>query len=219
MIKRENASYVILSFYHRVASHRGKYYSRESRSPLRVTYIYIYRYTYICVFLLNIALDISHGVTSSVPSRDPKARLPPPPPQMTLHVVVCLFLGFFFNSETGANSAWRCVHKQLSSSQPEPLIFCMTSDSRNTTFVIECCKEDFCNRDLKPQLHPRNKGTVKRPGSSDDSAGGSGFCCSSLCFFLSLFTHFLFYHCLLYLLHCSYDSPHHFLQFSHFSIC
>ncbi|XP_012340182.1 TGF-beta receptor type-1 isoform X1 [Apis florea] len=51
----------------------------------------------------------------------------------------------------------RCVNKQLSSSQPEPLIFCMTSDSRNTTFVIECCKEDFCNRDLKPQLHPRNK--------------------------------------------------------------
>ena len=169
--------------------------------------------------LLNIALDISHGVTSSVPSRDPKARLSPPPPLNDITRCGLPLSWFFFNSETGANSAWRCVHKQLSSSQPEPLIFCMTSDSRNTTFVIECCKEDFCNRDLKPQLHPRNKGTVKRPGSSDDSAGGSGFCCSSLCFFLSLFTHFLLYHCLLYLLHCSYDSPHHFSHFSHFSIC
>ncbi|OXU17611.1 hypothetical protein TSAR_009362 [Trichomalopsis sarcophagae] len=37
----------------------------------------------------------------------------------------------------------------------------MTSDSINTTFVIECCREDYCNRGLKPQLHPRNKeGTV-----------------------------------------------------------
>lgn len=60
-------------------------------------------------------------------------------------------------SETGAKSAWRCVLKHLPPSQPEPRIFCMTSDSRNTTFVIECCnKEDFCNRDLKPLLHPSN---------------------------------------------------------------
>lgn len=60
-------------------------------------------------------------------------------------------------SETGAKSAWRCVLKHLPPSQPEPRIFCMTSDSRNTTFVIQCCnKEDFCNRDLKPQLHPSN---------------------------------------------------------------
>ncbi|XP_011298731.1 TGF-beta receptor type-1 isoform X4 [Fopius arisanus] len=52
--------------------------------------------------------------------------------------------------------AYRCVHKQLSSSQPEPLIFCMTSNLINTSFVIDCChKEDFCNRDLRPQLHPR----------------------------------------------------------------
>ncbi|XP_043669441.1 TGF-beta receptor type-1 isoform X6 [Vespula pensylvanica] len=69
--------------------------------------------------------------------------------------------GYCFASTSLENDvvtyARRCVHKQLSSSQPEPLIFCMTSDSRNTTFVIECCKEDFCNRDLKPQLHPRNK--------------------------------------------------------------
>ncbi|KAH0539552.1 TGF-beta receptor type-1 [Cotesia glomerata] len=50
-----------------------------------------------------------------------------------------------------------CVKKQLSSSQPEPLIFCMTSNSINTTFVIECCKEDFCNRDLKPALHPTTR--------------------------------------------------------------
>ncbi|XP_028050289.1 TGF-beta receptor type-1 isoform X6 [Monomorium pharaonis] len=51
----------------------------------------------------------------------------------------------------------RCVLKHLPPSQPEPRIFCMTSDSRNTTFVIECCnKEDFCNRDLKPLLHPSN---------------------------------------------------------------
>ncbi|XP_008555473.1 TGF-beta receptor type-1 isoform X3 [Microplitis mediator] len=53
--------------------------------------------------------------------------------------------------------AYRCVKKQLSSSQPEPLIFCMTSNSINTTFVIECCKEDFCNRDLKPALHPTTR--------------------------------------------------------------
>ncbi|XP_033226740.1 TGF-beta receptor type-1 isoform X4 [Belonocnema kinseyi] len=53
--------------------------------------------------------------------------------------------------------AYRCVKKQLSPSQPEPLIFCMTSDSVNTTFVIECCKKDFCNRDLKPLLQPRIK--------------------------------------------------------------
>lgn len=60
-------------------------------------------------------------------------------------------------SETGTKSAWRCVLKHLPPSQPEPRIFCMTSDSRNTTFVIECCnKEDFCNRDLKPLLHPSN---------------------------------------------------------------
>ncbi|XP_077258869.1 TGF-beta receptor type-1 babo isoform X4 [Temnothorax americanus] len=53
--------------------------------------------------------------------------------------------------------ARRCVLKHLPPSQPEPRIFCMTSDSRNTTFVIECCnKEDFCNRDLKPLLHPSN---------------------------------------------------------------
>ncbi|KAG7203493.1 hypothetical protein KM043_013553 [Ampulex compressa] len=69
--------------------------------------------------------------------------------------------GYCFASTSLENDvithARRCVHKQLSSSQPEPLIFCMTSDSRNTTFVIECCKKDFCNRDLKPQLHPRNK--------------------------------------------------------------
>ncbi|KAG8041844.1 hypothetical protein G9C98_007148 [Cotesia typhae] len=51
----------------------------------------------------------------------------------------------------------KCVKKQLSSSQPEPLIFCMTSNSINTTFVIECCKEDFCNRDLKPALHPTTR--------------------------------------------------------------
>ncbi|KAI4500208.1 hypothetical protein M0802_004625 [Mischocyttarus mexicanus] len=69
--------------------------------------------------------------------------------------------GYCFASTSLENDvityARRCVNKQLSSSQPEPLIFCMTSDSRNTTFVIECCKEDFCNRDLKPQLHPRTK--------------------------------------------------------------
>lgn len=60
-------------------------------------------------------------------------------------------------SENGAKSAWRCVLKHLPPSQPEPRIFCMTSDSRNTTFVIECCnKEDFCNRELKPLLHPSN---------------------------------------------------------------
>lgn len=64
--------------------------------------------------------------------------------------------------ETGAKSAWRCVSRHLPPSQPEPLIFCMTSESRNTSFVIQCCKEDFCNRDLKPPLHPRNKeGTVQ----------------------------------------------------------
>ncbi|KAL6447689.1 hypothetical protein ACFW04_000095 [Cataglyphis niger] len=51
----------------------------------------------------------------------------------------------------------RCVNRHLPPSQPEPLIFCMTSDSRNTSFVIECCKEDFCNRDLKPPLHPQRK--------------------------------------------------------------
>ncbi|XP_035734220.1 TGF-beta receptor type-1-like isoform X13 [Vespa mandarinia] len=72
--------------------------------------------------------------------------------------------GYCFASTSLENDvityARRCVHKQLSSSQPEPLIFCMTSDSRNTTFVIECCKEDFCNRDLKPQLHPRTKEVV-----------------------------------------------------------
>ncbi|XP_014203288.1 TGF-beta receptor type-1 isoform X4 [Copidosoma floridanum] len=55
--------------------------------------------------------------------------------------------------------AYRCVGKK-----PEPMIFCMTSDSINTTFVIECCKEDYCNRGLKPQLHPRNK----------EAAGGHG---------------------------------------------
>ncbi|XP_014221089.1 TGF-beta receptor type-1 isoform X3 [Trichogramma pretiosum] len=48
--------------------------------------------------------------------------------------------------------AYRCVGKK-----PEPMIFCMTSDSINTTFVIECCKEDYCNLDLKPQLHPRKE--------------------------------------------------------------
>lgn len=67
---------------------------------------------------------------------------------------VLVFVSF---SEIGAKSAWRCVPKQLPPTQPDPLIFCMTSDSRNTTFVIECCKKDFCNRNLKPQLHPRNK--------------------------------------------------------------
>ncbi|XP_035734209.1 TGF-beta receptor type-1-like isoform X2 [Vespa mandarinia] len=79
--------------------------------------------------------------------------------------------GYCFASTSLENDvityARRCVHKQLSSSQPEPLIFCMTSDSRNTTFVIECCKEDFCNRDLKPQLHPRTKEgvTIRRTSS------------------------------------------------------
>ncbi|XP_003427942.1 TGF-beta receptor type-1 isoform X7 [Nasonia vitripennis] len=52
----------------------------------------------------------------------------------------------------GITYAYRCVEKK-----PEPMIFCMTSDSINTTFVIECCREDYCNRGLKPQLHPRNK--------------------------------------------------------------
>ncbi|XP_076227488.1 TGF-beta receptor type-1 babo isoform X4 [Nomia melanderi] len=77
--------------------------------------------------------------------------------------------GYCFASTSLENDvityARRCVNKQLSPSQPEPLIFCMTSDSRNTTFVIECCKEDFCNRDLKPQLHPRNKEVS--PGGND----------------------------------------------------
>ncbi|XP_076231694.1 TGF-beta receptor type-1 babo isoform X2 [Calliopsis andreniformis] len=68
------------------------------------------------------------------------------------------------NDET-PTYARRCVNKQLPSSQPEPLIFCMTSVSRNTTFVIECCKEDFCNRDLKPQLHPR----IKVPANGNDA--------------------------------------------------
>lgn len=54
--------------------------------------------------LLNIALDISHGVTSSVPSRDPKARLSPPPPNDITRCGLPLSW-FFFNSETGANSA------------------------------------------------------------------------------------------------------------------
>ncbi|KAL0104321.1 hypothetical protein PUN28_017210 [Cardiocondyla obscurior] len=69
--------------------------------------------------------------------------------------------GYCFASTSLKNNvvthARRCVLKHLPPSQPEPRIFCMTSDSRNTTFVIECCnKEDFCNRDLKPQLHPSN---------------------------------------------------------------
>jgi len=64
-----------------------------------------------------------------------------------------LLTSFF---ETGAKSAWRCVNKRLPASQPEPRIFCMTSEARNTTFVIECCSEDFCNKDLKPPLHPSN---------------------------------------------------------------
>ncbi|XP_015594967.1 TGF-beta receptor type-1 isoform X4 [Cephus cinctus] len=72
----------------------------------------------------------------------------------------CVTDGYCFASTTLEHEnivyAYRCVHK-LSSSQSEPFIFCMTSDSRNTTFVIECCKEDFCNRDLKPQLHPRSR--------------------------------------------------------------
>lgn len=101
-------------------------------------------------------------------------------------------LRFVSFSETGAKSAWRCVPKHLPPSQPEPLIFCMTSVSRNTSFVIECCKVDFCNRDLKPQLHPRNKeGTVQiEPGSYKNSAGDTGLCCNFLFFFrlfISLF--------------------------------
>ncbi|KAK0178383.1 hypothetical protein PV328_002333 [Microctonus aethiopoides] len=64
--------------------------------------------------------------------------------------------------------AHRCVQKQLSSSQPEPLIFCMTSNLRNTTFVIECCKEDFCNRNLNPMLHPSNR---EDSSASDGVAG------------------------------------------------
>ncbi|XP_012532060.1 TGF-beta receptor type-1 isoform X4 [Monomorium pharaonis] len=69
--------------------------------------------------------------------------------------------GYCFASTSLKNNvityARRCVLKHLPPSQPEPRIFCMTSDSRNTTFVIECCnKEDFCNRDLKPLLHPSN---------------------------------------------------------------
>ncbi|XP_011877359.1 PREDICTED: TGF-beta receptor type-1 isoform X3 [Vollenhovia emeryi] len=68
--------------------------------------------------------------------------------------------GYCFASTSLKNNvityARRCVAKHLPPSQPEPRIFCMTSDSRNTTFVIECCKEDFCNRDLKPPLHPSN---------------------------------------------------------------
>lgn len=85
-------------------------------------------------------------------------------------------------SETGAKSAWRCVLKHLPPSQPEPRIFCMTSDSRNTTFVIECCnKEDFCNRDLKPLLHPsNNEGIVQTDLEvTKNSAGGTGFSCNS----------------------------------------
>lgn len=82
--------------------------------------------------------------------------------------------------ETGAKSAWRCVPKHLPPSQPEPLIFCMTSDSRNTSFVIECCKQDFCNQDLKPMLHPSKEGIVQTNlGVTKNSAGGTGFCCYS----------------------------------------
>ncbi|XP_019700832.1 TGF-beta receptor type-1 isoform X5 [Harpegnathos saltator] len=77
--------------------------------------------------------------------------------------------GYCFASTSLENEvvthARRCVHKQLSSSQPEPFILCMTSDSRNMTFVIECCNQDYCNRYLKPQLHPRNK---------EVSSGGGG---------------------------------------------
>ncbi|XP_014470881.1 PREDICTED: TGF-beta receptor type-1 isoform X4 [Dinoponera quadriceps] len=77
--------------------------------------------------------------------------------------------GYCFASTSLENDvvtyARRCVHKQLSSSQPEPFILCMTSDSRNMTFVIECCNQDYCNRNLKPQLHPRNK---------EVSSGGGG---------------------------------------------
>ncbi|XP_032666291.1 TGF-beta receptor type-1 isoform X4 [Odontomachus brunneus] len=77
--------------------------------------------------------------------------------------------GYCFASTSLENDvvtyARRCVHKQLSSSQPEPFILCMTSDSRNMTFVIECCNQDYCNRYLKPQLHPRNK---------EASSGGGG---------------------------------------------
>ena len=69
--------------------------------------------------------------------------------------------GYCFASTSLENGdityARRCVSRHLPPSQPEPLIFCMTSESRNTSFVIQCCKEDFCNRDLKPPLHPRNK--------------------------------------------------------------
>ncbi|XP_015524560.1 TGF-beta receptor type-1 isoform X4 [Neodiprion pinetum] len=50
--------------------------------------------------------------------------------------------------------AYRCVNKQLPPQQAEPRIFCFTSNTINTTFVIECCSEDFCNRGRRPQLHP-----------------------------------------------------------------
>ncbi|KYN40220.1 TGF-beta receptor type-1 [Trachymyrmex septentrionalis] len=68
--------------------------------------------------------------------------------------------GYCFASTSLKNNvisyARRCVNKRLPASQPEPRIFCMTSEARNTTFVIECCSEDFCNKDLKPPLHPSN---------------------------------------------------------------
>ncbi|EFN75170.1 TGF-beta receptor type-1 [Harpegnathos saltator] len=113
--------------------------------------------------------------------------------------------GYCFASTSLENEvvthARRCVHKQLSSSQPEPFILCMTSDSRNMTFVIECCNQDYCNRYLKPQLHPRNKeGTIQTDLEVTKTlqvarafAATLLFLLSSLPLFFSLFSLFFFY--------------------------
>lgn len=52
----------------------------------------------------------------------------------------------------------RCLEK-YQMTPPENPLFCLYSDQKNDTLVIQCCKEyDHCNRDLKPALHVRREG-------------------------------------------------------------
>ncbi|XP_044020054.1 TGF-beta receptor type-1 isoform X3 [Aphidius gifuensis] len=70
----------------------------------------------------------------------------------------CTTDGFCFASSTRKDDTiihdYRCLEKLTDGSQPDPPILCSNVKNLNTTVVFECCTKDYCNRGLKPKLHP-----------------------------------------------------------------
>lgn len=56
---------------------------------------------------------------------------------------------------------FRCLDRSLQVPPYNP-VFCYRKNPLNTTYVMECCKnEDFCNVHLSPQLMPKPRGKKK----------------------------------------------------------